>query len=542
MKSRKVARIVREQLELALGDRKKRAPRRPKATSAAKATKAFRITDEMLSYSRQRRVTPEDLARANPFKLPQPPPGVIPEGGRTMAMDDAFGSGGALGWASNGFLTGGWGVYGQGYSFQGYQELALLAQIPEYRIPSEVMATEMTREGWELQATGDDDKTDKIDLINTELERLGVKDVFYNYVEQDGFFGRSHLYLDTGDTDNPDELKLPIGDGRDALSKRKIGKERKLLRVGCIEPIWVYPAQYNSINPLKENFYRPDVWYCMGTEIHRTRLLVGVGRKVPDLLKPAFMFGGLSLSQMMKPYVDYWLQNRTAVGQILNAFSVMALATDLSTTTQGDGDQLFKRIALFNNLRNNSGTFLFNKDTEDFKNVSAPLGTIDTLLAQSQEHMAAVSRIPLVKLLGISPHGLNATAEPELRAFYDTVHAYQERFLRAPLRTIVDFVQLSLFGEVDPAITFKFKPLFALNEKDQAEVQKTKAETHDILLNGCQAVSPEDIRKSVAADPESDYPGLDPDEMPDIPEPPEKINLRGTEPFGGENDNAEAAE
>ena len=42
--------------------------------------------------------------------------------------------------------------------------------------------------------------------------------------------------------------------------------------------------------------------------------------------------------------------------------------------------------------------------------------------------------------------------------------------------------------------------------------------------------------------PESDYPGLDPDEMPDIPEPPEKINLRGTEPFGGENDNAEAAE
>src|SRR6185312_1596424 len=189
-----------------------------------------------------------------------------------------------------------------------------------------------------------------------------------------------------------------------------------------------------------------------------SRLLTFIGREVPDILKPAYSFGGLSMSQMAMRYVDNWLRTTQSVSDIVNAFSVMVLLTDLATLLMGSGDELFKRADLFTNFRDNKGLMLVNKDAEDLKNVSAPLGGLDVLQAQTQEHMAAVSRIPTVKLLGLQPAGLNADSEGVMRAFYDSVHAYQERFFRPNLQTIVDFIQLSLFGKVDPEITCTFNP------------------------------------------------------------------------------------
>jgi hypothetical protein len=48
----------------------------------------------------------------------------------------------------------------------------------------------------------------------------------------------------------------------------------------------------------------------MSREVHRSRLLTFIGRELPDILKPAYAFGGLSMSQMLKPYVDNRLRSR----------------------------------------------------------------------------------------------------------------------------------------------------------------------------------------------------------------------------------------
>jgi hypothetical protein len=86
---------------------------------------------------------------------------------------------------------------------------------------------------------------------------------------------------------------------------------------------------------------------------------------------------------------------------------------------------------MFNMLRDNQGTFVVNKNTEDFKNVSASLAGLHELQAQAQEHMASVSRIPLVKFTGIQPAGLNASSEGEIEVYDDTIAAYQKPVLRA---------------------------------------------------------------------------------------------------------------
>jgi hypothetical protein len=158
-----------------------------------------------------------------------------------MAMDDAFG--GISEWAGANVTLHGE-MYGLGREgFLGYPQLSLLALRAENRNGVETIATECTRRWIKLQAAGEVDKTKKISELSAELIRLGVRDHFCKLCQQDGYFGRSHLYVDTGATDNPGELKTPIGDGRDKTSKAKITKG-SLKAFRTVEPWIVNPLQY----------------------------------------------------------------------------------------------------------------------------------------------------------------------------------------------------------------------------------------------------------------------------------------------------------
>ena len=158
----------------------------------------------------------------------------------------------------------------------------------------------------------------------------------------------------------------------------------------------------------------------VAVEVHASRLLTTIPFPVGDLLKPAYSFGGLPLVQLGKPYVDNWLNVRQSTADIAQAYSIFVLATDLSATLAGGaGEDIEKRVKLFNKNRSNKGTMVIDKDHEDFKNISANIAGIEAVQAASQEHMSAAWRIPLVKLTGISPSGLNASSEGEIRVYYD---------------------------------------------------------------------------------------------------------------------------
>jgi broad specificity phosphatase PhoE len=171
---------------------------------------------------------------------------------------------------------------------------------------------------------------------------------------------------------------------------------------------------------------------------------------------------------------------------------------------------------------------ILNKDTEEFFQVNTPLSTLDALQAQLQEHLCSISGIPVVKLLGIQPAGLNASSAGELESWYDWVEAYQESFFTEPLTRVMHFAMLSLWGAVDPEITFSYESLRSDDPVQQANVQKLKAETDDILI-ASGSISQAESRKRIATDPESGYEGIDVDDLPQLEEGPESIDIRGTE-------------
>jgi phage-related protein (TIGR01555 family) len=501
----------------------------------------------------------------NPYKIRPdrfgPVADHVRKAGRKLAMDDNSYLASANQFAMSAWQAGGLmpNDASDGMLFLGYPYLSELTQRSEFRLFGEIMSEEMTRKWIDIRGTDDEstkekdkpkdrnkddaeaddrrlarDEEPRSDGRNKDIERkivelkqfldeIQVRQTFKKIAQHDSDFGIGHLYFDLKGADvntiDDPENKLSIGNGRDEISANKLGKGC-LLGLRTIEPIWCYPTAYNAQNPLSPDWYDPLVWYVMGAEIHRTRLLPFIGRPVPDILKPAYAFGGLSMSQMAQPYVDIWLRTRESVGEIIHAFSVMILSTNMGSTTQPGGSggangDVLARMALANMLRDNQGIMVIDKNTEDFKNISAPISGLDELQAQAQEHLFSVGRIPAVKFAGIQPKGLNATSDGELRAFNDTVHGRQEQLFRSHLTTVLDIAQISLWGARDPDITYDFLPLYEETVKEKAEIRKIEAETDQIRVDS-GIVSQEEVRSKIVADPESGYHGLDPDDVPEL--------------------------
>lgn len=477
-------------------------------------SKKKKHTDKAMRRALQR--LPEKQPASYSLDFPALPDGVKPNG---IAMDGSpLGNFGADCFFGTGFI--------------GYPRLAELAQISEYRSVSETTANEMTRQWIEIKSAGEEDNSDLIKQIEECCERLNVRDVFRKAVETDGLFGRGQILVQIKGHDG--KLANPL-----LLTEKTIAKG-SLKALVNIEPMWTTPAPYNAVDPTLPDFYKPKAWYVMAQEIHASRLFTLISRPVPDMLKPAYNFGGVSMTQLMMPYVERWLRTVDSVSDLLHSFSLSGIKTDMSAILGGsdDGDtNIILRAELYNRLRDNRGLMLLSKDEEEFFQFNTPLSGLDALLAQSQEQMAAPSHTPLVKLLGITPSGLNASTEGEIAVYYDHIRAMQENLLRDPLDKLLKLVQLHLFGKVNDNITFDFVPLRQMSETELSTIRKSDTD-RDVAYIQAGVVSAEEVRGRLAGEPGSGYNGIDVEDVPEMPDDgfSDGLNDGAEEDVGGQAD------
>lgn len=474
-------------------------------------SKKKKHTDKAMRRALQR--LPEKQPASYSLDFPALPDGVKPNG---IAMDSSpLGNFGADCFFGTGFI--------------GYPRLAELAQISEYRSVSETTANEMTRQWIEIKSVGEEDNSETIKQIEECYERLNVRDVFRKAIETDGLFGRGQILVQIKDHDG--KLANPL-----LLTEKTIAKG-SLKALVNIEPMWTTPAPYNAIDPTLPDFYKPKAWYVMAQEIHASRLFTLISRPVPDMLKPAYNFGGVSMTQLMMPYVERWLRTVDSVSDLLHSFSLSGIKTDMSAILSGsdDGDtNIMLRAELYNRLRDNRGLMLLSKDEEEFFQFNTPLSGLDALLAQSQEQMAAPSHTPLVKLLGITPSGLNASTEGEIAVYYDHIRAMQENLLRDPLDKLLKLVQLHLFGKVNDNITFDFVPLQQMSETELSTIRKSDTD-RDVAYIQAGVISAEEVRGRLASEPDSGYNGIDVEDVPEIPDDGFSDGLNGSDEEQPEN-------
>lgn len=379
--------------------------------------------------------------------------------------------------------------------FPGYPVLAQLTQRAEYRNLAEKTSEAMVRKWIEFTGT-----SERIEALKLEMDRLKIRELFREAAKQDAWFGRAQLFVDLGQH-NGEELGLPLILAGETLQGR-------LRKFKLVEAMYTYPVEYRADNPLADSYYNPQKWFVTGQPVHATRLLTFISRPLPDILKPAYNFGGMSLSQLAEPYINNWLSTRDHVNRMIRNYSIVGVKTNMATVLQGDsGDSIIERAELYNAQRDNQGMFMIDKESEDMFLYQSNLTNLDKLQAQSQEQMCAVSSMPLVVAFGITPAGLNANADGEIRVWYDFVHDQQENLFRDNLQTVINIIQLSKWGDIDPTIEWKFVPLWEPNAVEAAQIRKIDAETDGVHIdNG--SISNQESRERLIADPDSHYTGL----------------------------------
>lgn len=454
------------------------------------------------------------------FQQPVLPPRVVPRGERAaIAMDDAMQGYGYLNTAM------------AGMGFPGYAYLAQLSQRSEYRAPAEVMANEMVRNWIKLTGCRDEQEKD----LNGALEQFNVRNLLHDIELLDSLFGCGHLAIEIKGQDTDEKRRLPLVIAPETVPKGS------LLAFRLIEPMWATPQMFNATDPFAADYYKVQGWFVIGKRIHESRMLTFISRPMPDILKPAYNFGGISMSQLIEPYVNRWLKTVDSVNRLISNFSIRGIKTNLlAMLADGSAQNIIDRVETFNRLSDNRGTMMLDKETEDFFLNNVPLRGLDLLQAQAQEHMAAPTHIPLVKLTGVSPTGLNATSDGEIQVFYDWIKSEQLNLFSEHLKKILDLLQLNLWGKIEPNIGFEWVPLETPSEVEMATIKQQEGTTDQNMLTG-GVVTEDEVRQRLKQRAGSGY-GFLSGKAPGKPAPPPTAGLPGAKkPIAKDSNLPEAA-
>lgn len=480
--------------------KKKRLAELQAAVEQAKAEEREKHRKRSMSRALLKSMEKRAKDAARRWEAPKLMPGVVPAGTTpAVAMDSLCGP-------TYQFLnSAAGGLYAADIQpFPGYQNLAALATRPEYRAFASTLSTELTREGIEITSkdrTKAKEMAERIKELEEACEYYGVMGIIQKAAEHDCFFGRGQISINIKGAD----VSVPL-----ILDPRTI-KKGSLTGFSNIEPMWTSPSAYNALDPTAPDFYKPSTWWVLGREMHASRLLTIITRPLPDMLKPAYNFSGISMSQLARPYVENWLRTRQSVSDLVDKFSRTFLKTNMAQVLNGgEGGDVFDRIEMYVNMQSNLGMGVMDNETEDIVQVNTPLSGLADLQSQSQEHMCSVSKIPAIKLTGISPSGLNASSEGEIRSFYDDISSVQQSYYFSPLDTMLKVIQLSKWGEIDDAITFKFKSLWQTSAKEESEIRFNKAQEAQIYITN-SVIDPSEARQQLSDDPDSGWDNIDGD-------------------------------
>lgn len=428
------------------------------------------------------------------------------------AMDSGAGGGGALP-IKSAFINNGYNIPSQQinwYSSQGFigwQMAAIFAQHWLVAKACMMPARDAVRNGYEITINDGTEVSDEV------LDALRKTDVAYklnqNLIEL-VYMGRIfgiRIAIFIIESDDPDYYYKPFNpDGITPGSYKGISQ---------IDPYWMTPQldSESAGNPASPYFYVPTWWSISGKLYHRTHLIIYKTEDLADILKPTYIYGGIPVPQ--KIYERVYAAERVA-----NEAPLLAL-TKRTDVVKCDVAQFLaneekssERLNLWVQNRDNYGIKTIDKESEDMMQFDTSLTDLDAVIMTQYQLVAAAANVPSVKLIGTSPKGFNATGEYEEASYHEELESIQTHDL-SPL--LERHHLLVIRSEIAPKFNIKpfsttvtWNSLDAMTAKEQAELNKIKADTAQVL-SGVGAIDGMDERKRIINDPESGYTGLESD-------------------------------
>lgn len=314
-------------------------------------------------------------------------------------------------------------------------------------------------------------KKPQIEAIEEEEKRLNVKGKVLEAAKKGRLFGGAALYIGTGEA-NP---ALPL----DVERMEKGGIRylnvitRRQLSAGEIDR-----------NPESEWYGRPGSYTLSGAngmqiDIHPSRLVLFTGAMPADDEINGNPWQGWGDS-VLQSTLDAIKNADSTAGNI--ASLVFEAKIDIiripdfmaNLNNEAYRSKILERYSLANMSKGINGTLLLDKE-EEYETKSASLAGLTDILMAFMQIVSGAADIPVTRLLGQSPAGMNSTGTSDMKNYHDRIQSMQELELQPAMRRLDECIERSA-GVVDPAVYYRWSPLEQMSEKERAEIFKTTAD------------------------------------------------------------------
>lgn len=367
-----------------------------------------------------------------------------------------------------------------------------------------IIPYDMVREWRDWQA-----EDDQIELIEAYETKLGLQQKILDAMTRARLYGGSAIYIGTSERNISTEL-LPERIGKDGV---------KFLHVLSPSEITTHDINRDLLSPYfgEPNHYTVSSPGMEDVKIHPSRVIRFVGVPLAsDRLTSGAVWGDPVLQSIYDAVENATSVQNTVASLVpemkVDVISVPGLSDALATT---DGtSRLLSRFTIANQMKSTINTLLLEGGNEEasekWETRQINLSGMPELMQAFLQVAAGAADIPVTRLLGQSPSGLNATGDADVRNYYDHLSSKQEVELRPTLARLDEFLIMSALGSRPPEIHFTFAPLWQMDEQQAATVGKTKAETTKIYFD-TGLFAPEALAEAVQNQLVEDglYPGLE---------------------------------
>ena len=307
-------------------------------------------------------------------------------------------------------------------------------------------------------------------------------------------------------------MVMVINDGRNIWDPVDWQNVRGIEELRVYERPLVTP-DYHSVKYGEPQFY--TVSSITGTfKVHRSRTLPFRNGVLPEnSLNTQYRFWGIPEYYRIKRNLQ---ETYTAHGngvklldRCVQAIYKMKNLSGLLLTDDGE-NQVLKRLNAIDMARGIINTMIIDADGEDYDYKQMSLSGVREIIDSTCTMLSAVTDIPQTILFGRSPAGMNSTGEGDMENFYSMVEGIQKLNLKANGRKLLDLIfhEGVVTGQLQqkPKYKTEFEKLWSLSEKEQAELDKMKADTELVKAQTAQiyvelqVLNPEEIRAGLSKD------------------------------------------
>lgn len=346
----------------------------------------------------------------------------------------------------------------------------------------DVVADDMTREWIDLapeNSTGIKEAESRAEAVEKVLEELDAETVCNTALKWKRLYGGAIIIVGALD-----------GNSLDAPLNVKGIREIDYLRVIDRSDILLQMSEFQT-DPTKKDFGKPirfHVRFEVGNhyqeaKVHASRCLQFKGIPVPRnaVLGATFdhRYWGLSaLQPVFEALSDYGTVS-DAVTNILYEFIIgkyqLNGLSDLIAS--GKEDLIQQRMEIMSAMKSVIHAILLDEG-ETYSRDTATLSGIPEIIDRYMMRLCSVTGIPMTRLFGRSPGGLNATGESDTMNYYDMIRSKQKTELKPALHPLLKIIQE--WKKEKLLIRINFEPLQQTSEKENAEIKKIEAETNEI--------------------------------------------------------------